>query len=222
MSAPSSSVIRVVIADDHQLFRESLSKLLQADPMIVVERIVGDAENAVQAAVDLKPDVVMLDIDMPGLLSFDAADQICRLSPQTRIIFLSAYSNDIHVEQALRVKASAYVTKSQAPQVLVNAIHAVAKGGTYFSPEIRARLVVDDGKVTVNPRAKTRTALLTDRELEILRYLAEGLSKKAIAATMHLSVKTVEGHAQKVMDKLDIHDRVELTRFAIREGITRP
>lgn len=211
--------IRIVFVDDHALVRESLSQLLAAEPDLQVVRTASNAEDAIRAAFETKPDVLLMDIDMPGLICFDAADQIQRMVPNVRIIFLSAFFHDHYIEQALRVKARGYVTKSEPPQKVIDAVRQVAAGRVYYSPEVRSRIIAGNGDVKLAGAEQTRIATLSDREVEVLRYLARGLSKKEIATTMHVSVKTVEGHAQKVMDKLDIHDRVELARFAIREGL---
>ena len=213
------SPIRIVLVDDHALVRESLSQMLSGEPDFQIVRTANNAEDAIRAAFETKPDVLLMDIDMPGLICFDAADQILRMVDNVRIIFLSAFFHDHYIEQALRVKARGYVTKSEPPQKVIEAVRQVASGRVYFSPEVRSRIIAGDGEVKLAGSEQTRAATLSDREVEVLRYLARGLSKKEIATTMHVSVKTVEGHAQKVMDKLDIHDRVELARFAIREGL---
>jgi len=211
--------IRILMADDHTLFRESLGQLLAIESDLQIVRTANNAEEAIRAAFETKPDVVLMDIDMPGLICFDAADQIMRMVEKTRIIFLSAFFHDHYIAQALRVKARGYLTKSEPPAKVIEAIRQVAAGRVYFSPEVRSRIVAGDGEVKLAGLEQTRAATLSAREIEVLRYLARGMSKKEIATTMHVSVKTVEGHAQKVMDKLDIHDRVELARFAIREGL---
>ena len=177
--------------------------------------------QAIESALELMPDVVLMDIDMPGLICFDAAQRIAGLCPTARIIFLSAFFHDHYIEQALRVKARGYLTKSEPLRQVVVAIKQVAGGRVYFSAEIRARIVADTFGVRLAQPQRTRASTLSAREVEVLRYLARGMSKKEIAHTMHISLKTVEGHAEKLMSKLDIHDRVELTRYAIREGMVQ-
>jgi DNA-binding NarL/FixJ family response regulator len=211
--------ITLVLADDHSLVRGALSHLLRATHGVEVVAEVGDADAAVGEAVRLRPDVVVMDIDMPGLLCFDAARTIRTRCPNTRIVFLSAFFNDRYIEEALKVEASGYITKSEPPATVADAVRTVAAGGSYFSPEVRERLVVDANGVTLANKGRTRTSTLTSREVEVLRYIARGMSKKEIATTMHLSVKTVDNHCTSLMTKLDIHDRVELALFAIREGI---
>jgi NarL family two-component system response regulator LiaR len=213
------SPIRVLIVDDHELVRAALRERLQREPNLEVVGEAAIAEEAVDKVARCGPDVVLMDIDMPGMTCFSAAEQINRIRPGTRIIFLSAYSHDRYIEQALAVKARGYLTKRESPAAVVAAILEVMAGGACFSEEVRSRMVVDQkgAKLASNPQSRAST--LTARELEVLRYVAHGLAKKEIAKTMHISVKTVDRHSANLMNKLDIHDRVELTRFAIREGL---
>lgn len=214
-----SEGISVLLVDDHALVREALGSWLRSEEGIRVVGEVGSADEAVAMAVQHRPDVVMMDIDMPGLLSFEAARLIRSRSEKTRIVFLSAFSSDRYIEDALKAEASGYISKNQPPEAVAKAIRQVAAGGVYFSPEIQRRIVIDSSGARLAKEGKTRVSTLTQREMEVLRYLARGLSKKEIAATMHLSVKTVDNHSASLMAKLDIHDRVELARFAIREGL---
>jgi DNA-binding NarL/FixJ family response regulator len=214
--------ISILVADDHALIRSMLESQLAAEPDMKVVASVADARRAVEEARALAPDVVLMDIDMPGLLSFEAARTIRRYCSTTRVIFLSAFFHDRYIEEALRAEASGYVTKNESPGALVAAIRKVSRGFTYFSPEVQDRLVVGVDGLSLKRRPRTRGLLLTDRETETLRYVAQGLSKKEIAGLMDLSVRTVDAHVRNVMTKLNIHDRVELTRFAIREGLAEP
>jgi DNA-binding NarL/FixJ family response regulator len=165
--------------------------------------------------------VALLDIDMPGLSSFEAARTIGIHSPATRIIFLSAFVRDHYVEQAVEVKASGYLTKTQSPEAVADAIRLVASGSTCYAPEVQMRIVLDNDCPRLDRSERSLLSGLTSRELEVLRQIAAGHSKKEIAGLLHLSEKTVETHSQRVMDKLDIHDRVGLARFAIREGLSQ-
>lgn len=211
--------ISVLLVDDHAMVRETLATWLRGEEGLSVVASVATADEAISEVVRARPDVVLMDIDMPGLLCFDAAQVIQARSPQTRIIFLSAFYSDRYIEDALSAGASGYLTKGEAPQAVARAIREVAAGGVAFSPEVQSRLIIDGSGVRLGREGKTRVSLLTPRELEVLRYLARGLSKKEIANIMHLSVKTVDNHSASLMSKLDIHDRVELARFAIREGL---
>jgi DNA-binding NarL/FixJ family response regulator len=211
--------IRVLLVDDHALVRGALGNRLALEPGI---NLVGSADNAQQAieqTLALEPNIILMDIDMPGLICFDAVRKIRALRPNVRTIFLSGFVHDHYVEQALEVKASGYLTKAEPPETVVTAIRDVASGGAYFSEDVRSRLVVDPSGARLTALNKSRGSTLTPREVEILRYIARGLSKKIIASTMGLSVKTVDRHSTNLMNKLDIHDRVELARFAIREGL---
>ena len=135
---------------------------------------------------------------------------------------MSAFFHDRYIEEALAVEASGYVTKDEPPESIVNAIRAAASGAVYFSPSVQARLVVHGDRVRLAHQKISRISTLTRRELETLRYIARGLSKKEVAGIMHIGVKTVDHHSTALMRKLDIHDRVSLARFAIREGLAEP
>ena len=211
--------IRILVVDDQALVRGALAERLRREPGFSVVGGAGTADEAVDEALELEPDIILMDIDMPGLNSFDAAQRLRSLRPDIRVIFLSAFLHDHYIERSLRVKASGYLTKCESPETLIAAIHEVASGGSYFSPEVRARIVVDEDGAKLLAGSKTRISTLTTREVEVLRYIARGLAKKQIADTMGVSVKTVDCHASNLMAKLEIHDRVELARFAIREGV---
>ncbi len=214
MTAPT----RIMLVDDHAMVRQALAASLRGAG-VVVEAEAGDAGSAMEMALRLKPDIVLMDIDMPWMICFDAARTMLAALPQTRLVMLSAFSHDHYISQALSVRARGYVTKRAGVAEVLEAVRAVAAGGTYFSPEVEARLILGDDGVRLDGADATRASTLTARELEVLRYIARGLAKKEIARTMYLSVKTIENYTARLMDKLDIHDRVELTRYAIREGL---
>lgn len=214
-----SEPITILVADDHAMVRMMLQDRLSAEADMKVVASVSNADEALTRVIELKPDIVLMDIDMPGLLCFDAASTIAARCPNTRIIFVSAFFHDRYIEQALAVGASGYVTKSEPPDTVVSAIRTVASGAAYYSPEVQERIVADREGPRLATDGHTRVSTLTAREMEVLRYLARGMPKQRIARTMHLSVNTVNRHAYTLMRKLDIHDRVELTRFAIREGL---
>lgn len=214
--------ISLLLVDDHACLRETLGLRLANEPEMAVVGMVGDANRAIHEAAKLKPDIVLMDIDMPGMPCFDAAKIIRKTCPDTQIVFLSAFVHDRYVERALAVEAAGYITKSEHVGSIINAILGVANGGSYFSCEVQDRIVVDaKGTRLARKKQHSRTSTLTLRELEVLSYIATGMSQKEMAQTMHLSDKTVHCHSIKLMTKLDIHDRVELTRFAIREGLAR-
>ena len=220
MSAPPSSErITIVLADDHQLVRAALGTWLESNSEFSVVGTAADGAEAVELVERLRPAIIVLDIDMPGLFAFDAARRIHAVSPETRVIFLSGYHSDAYIERALAAGAMGYVTKGDRPQLLGDAIRRVAAGETYFAPQVQARIDTFGAEPRLSGGAASSTATLTARELEVLRYLAQGMAKKQIAKVLELSVGTVNNHAANLMKKLAIHDRVELTRFAIREGI---
>ncbi|MFQ5461332.1 MAG: response regulator [Phycisphaerae bacterium] len=217
---PSAATVSIVLVDDHALLRDSVARLLNAEAGLSVVGMVGEAGGAVALCVKFCPDVIVMDIDMPGLSPFEAAKEIGRLCRDTRILFLSSYAHDRYIEQALDAHADGYLTKSESAETVVQAIRTIANGGSHFSEAILDRLIVDHEGARLARPSPSRISTLTPREIETLRYVACGLTKKEIAAIMHVSAKTVEKHSDHLMQKLDIHDRVELTRFAIREGLT--
>ncbi len=182
----------------------------------------ADADNGIDEAAKANPDVVLMDIDLPGLSAFAAAETILAQQPDTRIIFLSAFSNEVYIAQALQAKAWGYVTKSEPFTTIRQAIRDVSKGWVHFSNEIKSRMVNAPEGPRLAAKTTSRASRLTLREVELLRYVAKGMSVKEIASVMHISPKTVDNHKTSLMNKLDIHDRVDLARFAFREGIASP
>jgi len=211
--------ISMLLADDHAMFRGTLKRRLEDEPDMLVAGDFGTADETLEEAARTRPDIVLLDIDMPGMYCFEAARRIQEVSPDTRVVLLSAFHNDRYIEQAIEVKAWGYVVKNESEDALVEAIRRVASGAAYFSPDVLARIVVSSGALRLAASSATRVSTLTQRETEVLRHVARGLSNKEIAKTMHISPHTVHRHTDSIMAKLDIHNRVELTRFAIREGL---
>lgn len=209
----------VLVVDDQALVRETLALWLRTAPDLEIVGCAAHADEAVSLATEWRPRVVLMDVDMPGRQAFEAARVLRARCPETRILFVSGHTQDRYIEQALAVGAAGYVAKSEPAATLLGAIRTVAASGVYFSPAVRARLVFAPDGVRLAECARTRATMLTERETEVLRYLARGLSKKEIAEVTHLSERTVNRHCANVMAKLDIHDRVALTRFAIREGL---
>jgi DNA-binding NarL/FixJ family response regulator len=202
------------------LFRQGIRTLLSADPDIDVVGEAPNASEAVNQTQELRPDVVLMDIGMPGLSSFEAARKIKRERPETRVIFLSMYDDD-YLAECVEIGAGGYVLKDSPAEQLLTAIREVYRGGTYLSPRLLSRLV--DGFRTNGHggvgQAPFRT--LTKREREILKMLAEGRSVKEIATTFELSVKTVEAHKFNLMRKLDIHNKAQLVQYAIQKKVIR-
>lgn len=215
-----SEPITVLLADDHTLLRDMLQVTLTTDGMLVVAAV-GSAEAAETACRSTRPDIAVLDIDIPGKSIFEVTRSIRQTSPDTRVIFLSAFVHDQYIEDALAVEASGYLTKAEPPDVLIASIRKVVRGATSFSSEVINRMVIGENGARLAGH-HSRIELLTEREREVLRYVAQGLQQKQIAARAGISVKTVQHHIMHLMEKLAIHDRVDLARFAIREGLVEP
>ena len=211
--------IRILLVDDHTLVRDALSQQLSELSEFEIVGRASEAGEAMEVAFEMVPDVIVMDIDMPGMICFDAVDRIKSRLQDVAVIFLTGSFNDHYIESALKVGAAGYLHKSEPTKTLAMAIREVAAGGEFFTEEVRARVVSKKGGMTPDDGAKLRGETLTEREVEVLRYLARGLAKKEIASLMHLSPKTIESHSSRLMGKLDIHDRVELARYAIREGL---
>lgn len=200
-----------------------LHRWLEDQPDLTVVAEVADSDAAISEAARLQPDLAVLDIDMPGQLCFEAARQIRQQSPATRLVFLSAFSHDRYIEQALAVNAQGYLTKDEPVENVIEALRTIASGASYYSPHVQARLLVDErGRCQLNPQPKTHPTELTRREIEILHYIGRGMSNKEVAAATHLAVRTVETHCARLTEKLGIRGRVELARYAIREGLCQP
>jgi two-component system response regulator NreC len=212
--------IRLLVADDHALLRQALRVLLEAQDGL---EVVGEATNgrdAVDAAARLQPDVILMDMVMPGLNGIDATRQIIKRSPATRILILTAYLEDERLLQALRAGAAGYVVKNSDMEELLLAIQSVHRGNTYFSTTVSEEIAVNEVLLqSKQPEGKTGYELLTAREREVLQLIAEGLSNQAIADELVISVKTVEAHRAHIMTKLHAKNRTDLIRYAIRRGL---
>lgn len=212
--------ITVLLAEDHMIVREGLLALLKLEADI---QVVGEAENgrqAVSMAGTLEPDVVVMDIAMPLLNGMEATRQILHARPATKVLILSAHSDDAYVEEVMALGAAGYLIKQTASHVLPEAIREVCKGRPFFSPVISRRRFHHQRKAkTMGDLPKKNASHLTSREMEVLQLIAEGKANKETADELNISIKTVEKHRQKVMEKLNIHDTASLTRYAISAGI---
>jgi two-component system, NarL family, response regulator NreC len=213
--------IRVLLTDDHTLFRQGIRTLLAAEPDIEVVGEAASASEAVTMAHALRPDVVLLDVGMPGLSSFEATRQIRKDRAETRVIFLSMYDDEDYLAESVEIGASGYILKESPAEHLISAIREVSRGGNYLSPRLLARLVDDFRVQSHSPVRQPRFGTLTKREREILKLLAEGKSVKEVATEFDLSVKTVEAHKFNLMRKLDIHNKAQLVQYAIQKKIIR-
>jgi DNA-binding NarL/FixJ family response regulator len=210
----------ILLADDHQIVRDGLKSLIEKQPSM---RVVGEASNGrdvVRLAGELQPDVIILDIGMPELNGIDATRQIKGQYPLIKILALSMQSDSRFVAQMLSVGASGYLLKDCAFEELSRAIRTVIDGQTYLSPGITSQVIKDYVR-RINTSDQSEGHFLTPREREVIQLLAEGLSTKDIAAHLIISVKTVETHRTQIMEKLDMHSIAQLTKYAIREGLTR-
>ncbi len=208
--------IRVLLVDDHRLVREALRDALEKIPDIEVVGEAGEARTALEACRTLKPDVAVIDIGLPDLNGMELTARLKDADPKLKVVALSAYSDKRFVTEMLRSGATAYVIKASAGTDLVRAIHAVTAGQSYLCPEAAGALtaqVLDSGAEPSAPR-------LARREREVLRMISQGMRSQAIGEQLHISVSTVEVHRRNIMRKLGLHTIAELTKYAIREGIT--
>jgi DNA-binding NarL/FixJ family response regulator len=209
--------LRVILADDHTLVRAGLRSLVEQLKEATVIAEAKDGHEVLTLASEHHPDVVLMDLSMPGMNGLEAALRLKKEQPQIKIIVLSMHASEEYVLQALRAGASGYLVKDSAPLELALALQAVARGETYLSPPI-SRQVVDSYMQRVG-QVDDPLAVLTGRQREILQLIAEGSSTKDIARKLNLSVKTVETHRAQLMERLDIHEVAGLVRFAIRHGL---
>ncbi len=211
--------IRVLLADDHTVIRAGLRALLERRPDL---EVVGEADNgrqAVEMTSSLNPDVVVMDIGMPGLNGIEATRQIVKGQPGGAVVILSMHSDETYVMRALNAGASAYLLKDSAETDLLRAIQAVSQGKSFFSPRISRILAEDYVRLLQQKGAQDSYELLTGREREILQLLAEGKTNKEVAAMLNLSLYTVETHRGNILQKLGLHSPAELVLYAVRKGI---
>jgi DNA-binding NarL/FixJ family response regulator len=212
--------INVLLVDDHNIVRQGLKALLTAEGDISVLAEAQTGREAVNLAAQVRPDVVIMDLAMPLLNGWEATRQILKAVPTAKIVILSSYDSDEHIEQAISAGAAAYLIKQTAAADLAKAIREVKKGNAYFSPAIAQRLREKTcSSLTGASQPRPANPELTFREAEVLQLIAEGFANKQIAAELGLSVKTVEKHRQQVMNKLNIHDTAGLVRHAAAKGI---
>jgi two-component system response regulator NreC len=209
--------ITVLVCDDHALFREGVKTILSSQPDIEVVGEAADGQEAVEEAIRLNPHVVLMDISMPVLKGFDAVRRIRKARPDAKILILTVYDDEDLVARCLDAGAAGYVLKDSPPLQLVYAIQTVSRGQQYMSPRVLTGVVRQ--YIAQPADFKGGYELLSDREREILVLLAEGQSLKDIASRLTLSVKTVDAHKYNLMRKLDLHDRSELIRYAIRKRL---
>jgi DNA-binding NarL/FixJ family response regulator len=210
--------IRILLADDHTILREGISSLIKDEPDM---QVIGEAEDghaAVKLACELSPDVVLMDIAMPLLNGLEATRQIRKYCPQVKVLILSMYENEEYIRQVLAVGAMGYILKDAAARDLLEAIREVQRGELVLSPAI-TRLIIEDYLRWGEPKAALEDSGLSPREREVLQLVAEGYTNKQIGDILCISIKTVQAHRSNIMAKLDLHDRSELIKYAIRKKI---
>ena len=211
--------IKILLADDHEIMREGLKSLLEKQGDITVIGQAEDGRTTVKLARELSPDIVIMDISMPDMNGIEATRQIVIRDSRIKVIALSVHSDKRFVIEMLHAGASAYLLKDCAFGELVNAVRAVIVNHSYLSPEITDAMI-KDYKDILSKKPLSAFSILTNREREVLQLLAEGKTTKDIAARLNVSVKTIETYRHQIMDKLHIHSLADLTKYAIKEGLT--
>lgn len=211
--------IRVLLADDHTILRAGLKMMLNAQPDIEVVGEAQDGRQALQEAQRLQPDLVLMDITMPDMNGIEATKQIKKLLPDIKVLVLTMHEHDEYVFQTLRAGASGYMLKEAADTELITALRVIQSGQFYLSPAAQSVMVGDYLQRVRTGEEKDSYSSLTEREREILKLVAEGFTNNQIAERLVISPKTVDTHRTHIMDKLNLHSRAELVKYAIRRGL---
>jgi DNA-binding NarL/FixJ family response regulator len=213
------ATVRIILADDHTIVREGLRKILEGQPGWEVIAEAADGREAVRRTLELKPDVVVLDLAMPHLSGIDAIQQIVRRLPSARVLVLSMHAEEVYVTRAIKAGAHGYLLKDSAGSEVLRAIAALTQNKSFFSPAV-SRVMLDDYVRQLAEHGITdRYDTLSEREREVFQLIAEGKANKEIAEMLHLSPSTVETHRARIMEKLDVHSAVEIVLYAVRKGI---
>jgi len=214
-----SRCIKILLADDHKILRAGLHSLIEMEPRFKIVAEAAEGRAAVRLCQELSPDVVIMDISMPNLNGIEATRKILVNSPKTKVIILSVHSSKHFVEEVFRAGATGYLLKNCSFEDLVSAIETVDGNETFLHPKI-ATIIHGDYLEAIKQRESASAPALSPREREVLQLIAEGKNTKEIAFSFDLSVKTVEAHRQRIMEKLNLRSVAELTKYAIREGLT--
>lgn len=214
----SPRALRILLADDHVTMRQGLRLLIEASPGLTVVAEASDGEEAIRLATGCRPDVVVMDISMPGMNGLVATRKLKSLLPSVPIVTLTRHGDDAYLQELLRAGVSAYVLKQSAPVQLLQAIRAAAAGGQYLDSSLMPRVTAGFLGRTGRTRTHTAGAMLSEREAAVLRLIASGYSNKEIASQLALSVKTVEAHKANAMRKLDLSGRIDIVKYAILQG----
>ncbi len=215
-------LIRMILAEDHTIVRQGLARLLEDQPDL---EVVGEAINgrmALEMALELKPDIVIMDIAMPQMNGIEAAKRIRKVLPKTKILILSMYSHEHYIHQLLETGISGYLLKDSSGRDIIKAIHAAMNDETFLSPSISKKVIDSYLSPRKSSPREERYKLLSNREREVYQLIAEGHSTRKIADTLYVSVSTVKSHRAKIMEKLGIHNPVQLIHFAIQLGLVDP
>jgi DNA-binding NarL/FixJ family response regulator len=215
------ALLRILLADDHTIVRHGLRKILEEPGERQVVAEAGDGREAVRKALELRPDVAVLDIGMPLLNGIEATRQITRRAPEVNVLILSMHPNEAYIIQALQAGAKGYLLKESADADLIGGVTAVAQGKSFFSPAV-AKVMLDDYVTQLAKRGVTdRYDALSEREREVFQLVAEGRSNKEIAELLFVSPNTIETHRLHIMEKLDLHSAAEIVLYAVRRGVIR-
>ncbi|MCH7971290.1 MAG: response regulator transcription factor [Chloroflexi bacterium] len=215
----SEKLVRVLIVDDHDIVRAGIRMLLDAQPDMAVVGEASDGKEAIEMAGSMKPDVVLMDISMPGTTGIEATRAIKKADSRIEIVGLTMHAEDRYFFQLLQAGASGYVVKGAAPRELLEAVRAASRGEAYIHPSLQRKLIGDYVSRTEGSDQASMLADLTERELEVLRLIVDGLTSREIAESLVISPNTVERHRQNIMSKLGLHNRAELVRYAISKGL---
>ena len=213
--------VKVLLVDDHTMFRQGIRALLEKESELEVVGETGDGQTAIDMALELDPDVIVLDVEMPDIDGMEVTRQVISKNPSAKILALSRHSERGFVYKMFSLGALGYILKDAALEELVKAIETLASDEKYLSPSL-IEVVLDDRVDYLNATKEYGLSKLTAREKEVLIFIAEGSNSKEIAFILNLSAKTVDAHRHQIMNKLDIHNVADLTRFAIRVGLVKP
>jgi len=213
--------IKCLLVDDHTLVRQGIRQLLDRETDIEVVGEAACAQEGVTKTRELRPDVVLMDVSMPGLSSFEAVRQIRKQSPGSKVLFLTMYDDKEYVVECMEAGAAGYILKDTPIQQLVTAVRDVYRGQKYLSPQVLSKMTDVFQGERLKPNTKLRLSRLTPRERNVVKLLAEGRSAKEIATLLELSVRTVESHRFNLMHKLNVHNRAQLVAYAVRKKIIK-
>src|SRR5437764_2088076 len=211
------SKLRILVADDHTLIRDGLKALINAQQDMEVVGEAGDGQTAYKIAAEMQPDLVVMDVSLPEMSGANATERIKHELPGIKILALTVHEDKGYLRQLIQAGASGYVLKRAAAEDLIHAIRAIAGGGVYVDPAMMSKVVGSTRLRSLDDALKDNN--LSDRETEVLRLIALGYSNKEIAAQLDISIKTVETYKARLMEKLDLHSRVDIVRYALRQGL---